>query len=491
MNTVLSAFLDEKVKGNKYLISSVKLNTFNEGLDLLKNGFYSDIFNGYSNEYHTSKVLKDELMNEPLFCMSSVGYNGSLEDVWDLLNHNCLTAVNIDPEILDQAMVDYCFSKEPCLIYFLDKKFQTTQNVLGIIKKEPLLLEFVREDLKTYKLCNLAFKLDKRIVKYTPKELIDDAIIHELKAEKELYLLNYIPSDFWDNELITTQMVINPRSTVRDTIHEYLLINDISGLKEMVDSVVNNRDLIDLKNIDPVIYQNHSFMSFIYAYYDVNPDILSVLNIQTAPTEIHNLMVRTGYLDNWGVNDIPERLWRNSYNVIYESKSILAYKYPKKLESVPAMHKDYWLKNWIELKKSNFENLPDLPSFLVTKKAIEDADTFAEIYETRLSTQIMMNGDITVEGLSKLNPSNVSIDELNHIKVNIPQEVLTELQKKDSFWFAVKIEDNSINKVEALRFATDYPNLTAALPTNILEDDEFVEQLATASPKAHSYLLRR
>lgn len=491
MNCVISNFLNEKVLKNKLVISAIRLQDFNEGVSFLKNEFFSDQFGGYAESYHSSKTLKEDLKKEPLLARSSKKYVGSIEDVWELLESNCISAINIESSILDKAMYDYCIKKEPCLIYFLDKKHQDTKNTVDTIKKEPLLLEFVREDLKTYKLCNLAFSLDKRCIKFIPIELIGHEIKESISNERALYILEYVPYEYWNDTLLGNQIEMNPLAAIEYIVKKHILNGNVEEITTIVKSIVENKENIDLKTIDSITCCDPFFVNFVREFYKINPDILEVLNIETAPKEIHDFMIKVGFLDNMDVEAIPDRVWRDCYGTIYqENNSVLAFKYPEKHQSSILFHKEYWVKRWIKLKKEEHENLPQLPSCLVTKEVIEDADLYGEIYKDRLCAQLLMNGDIDFENLNKISRRNASIDELKQIKASIPSDMIVKLQKENAYWLSIKIADNTITTGEAIRFAKENPVLAKQLPRNILENDDFIEGLESESPKSLSYLLK-
>lgn len=489
MNQVIASFIDDQVKENPYLFSVFKLDSFNAGLKKLKNEYYSEKFSGFTDAFNSSEELQKQLIENPFFTLSQEGYHGSTEDIWEILEKNHLAVAQINREYLDQAMVDYCLEKEPRLLFIIPVDFQTTENVIKVIKKHPLLLDLVKDDLRSYKLCNLAFSLDMRVIKYIPQELVSDNILQELSGCKE-YILDFIPSKYWNIDLINAQIALGGNQAINHLVEQYVLLSKYDELSDLFEVVLANKDYFNLKDVDPVIQLHPQFIAFVDYYSSKNPDVFSVLNINTVAKGTHDTMIRMGYIDSIDVNDIPDRLWKESYSAIYEVKSLLAFKYPKKYESIPSLNKSYWLNHWIELKKSGVTDLPYIPSYMVTQDAIEDADTFGEIYESRLSTQLMMDGNLSIESLSQINSENTSIVELKRLAENIESNVLSELQKQHVFWLGVKIPDASITKEEAIRFAIHHPYLLAQLPTTFIKDEDFQVSIKEQSPKTYSYLLK-
>lgn len=483
MNQKIVEFFSGLVENsNLYLFNKFLLEN-SEKYNLIKNKFYSEINNSFSASYNNSDQHWVDIEGRPfLNKVPDVKIKGLTHEIWTLIKRNPFTIIQVDESRLDQEMVDFALEQEPILVCFIPNQFITHKNAFKAVEYEPLFLEYIPESLKTYKIVNQALSSNIRAIKFTPDSLITEAIIHELESCDE-FILDFIPYHIWNDKIWLKQSGIDYTKTFKACMDLSIINNDGSIFELYMNGI---RDVERLWGIfgacDPNTYQSQLFIELVdrellkypksINFFDM--DFLSIQNYKTA--------IKVG-----AINYIPLHLWEVLYSTVFDTQSKLIYTMPTRYKGLAIRHAKFWVESWLKLDDGDKEKYP-LQGFFITPEIIENDDMWLKLYETRHLTKLIMENKVNdIEAMLTVNEENTSIVEMQRARTNIEENVVTELFKKNAYWYFI-LPENEKTLANSLKLLTNYPHLVNELPTNIKTMDDFEQEVRKTNREAISHL---
>lgn len=433
----------------------------------LRNKFYNPSNSAFNLHYLNSKDFIEDMAKNPLY----LGYlpEGvySENDVWDLISNNFYSVLTLDESYLTDKIYTACVMRDPRLIGLLPDYFQTTEIIVHAIKKEPMVLEFVRDDLLLFYICKIAVQLNWEAIKYVPTEIIDDEILSIVLSNNDAFILDKVDHSKITQEVLTDQLSNFPiqGSTYLVDTH---LIEDVVKLEILIHFMSNLTSYSPkffFKNCDPQVLLHHNKKNAFCALMQVKPDWIQYLDPSYINEEIFQIALK---------NNI--RLELDSINYRKEFFGIIYHVNKKAFIDVPLDRisniGDERVKDMIlEAIEDGWFN--EIPSHFFTKNIIKHPELSDILPEYRKEIEIVQDQVVDFDLLLKM---DCSVDEYLLLSEKIPSNFAEQFIEKHIESYA-GLKDADKTKAWTISFLSKYPNKVSEIPHRLKEQSSFMQTL--------------
>lgn len=483
MNSALKAFIKSQVDSLPSIVRDFPAIYVDERLKELKISEYFDENNLKVNlGYFDTKDHLDDCVKEPFWFIAMGKYRGQPAPIWEAIKANPLVLAAIESESQTKAMVEYCLNKHPTLIAYANRDLIDRDFAQKIIEAEPMLFEFLPDSLKNYKNAMLAFEANNLVVSQLPLELIDSGVKSKL-LNSEKFLLNHIPYDVWDTDLLANQINLDPPQGMKISIEQSVVRGDYV-LFEMIVNSVNANDInagVITHFVDKGLFHSENMIAMLNHYFNKRPESHILFDLKY----LNSANIIT-LIDLNADIKLPVTHWDLVYKHIYNNSSPIAFQMTNEQAYLITNHQSKWVSVWVALNKGREEKNYLHPVFLNTD-IIHDEDIWSNIYDSRLIYKLQKNYQLAdIEALKTINTENTHPIEITKIKNELTPELKLELFGHDAiWWFALNAED--LTEENTLIFMKKYPHLSSCVPSYLLTSD-FKAKAINEEPQLQEYL---
>src|SRR5690606_37995547 len=197
----------------------------------------------------------DQIRKNPLYLGYIPPQIFNENDIWDLINANPISIINLDDSYIQPNMYATAVMIEPRLLGLLNESHQTVDVVSEVIKKVPMALQYVRDDLKFFYICQKAVSLDWRAIEFVPPNIIDSKLIEIASKDEDAFLLDKVDRSKLDADFYVDQLMRFPIEGATHVIAANLVNNEqrINELMYFIENLNAYAPQFIFDNCDPKI----------------------------------------------------------------------------------------------------------------------------------------------------------------------------------------------------------------------------------------------
>ncbi|NNH76492.1 hypothetical protein HLH17_02090 [Acinetobacter sp. ANC 5380] len=470
---------DELLQKKVIYPTSVKpLYANNTQKEYVKNRFYDPNNLSFSIYYLNSNEFLEDMKKNPLF----LGYipNGSCNenDVWDLISNNPYSILSLDEEYITEQIYTACVMHDPRLLGLLPDYLQTPDLVFHAVSKEPLILQFVRDDLRLFYICKAAVQKNWEAIKYVPKDIIDEDIIDLALKDSSAFILDLVEHSQITSEIYVKQLMAFPTDGATHLITTHLVEN-IDKLKELI-YLIENLDSYApqfiFKNCDPKILSHNSKHEALCGLLQVKPEWIQYLDNCIIDTDIFKIAMNKG---------IDLKL--DAINYKKEFFEIIFYANKKAYLNVPKSR--FNSIGSARIKATIIEAIDEgwineVPNYFFTYEILEDDDLRDLLSQHREETALIKQN---VLDFDKLLNANCSACEYSLLHTKIPSSIVEQFMSKHVDAYA-GLEDSDKTLEFTKAFLKEYPNQISHIPSKFRNNEEVMRDLVADNFHLNRYL---
>lgn len=448
--------------------------------DYTSNRYYEPSNRSFNIFYLKSPEFIKDIKKNPLFLGSIPADIFNENDIWDLINTNPISIIGIDESYIQPNMYATAVMLEPRLLGLLNDRFQTIDVVSSVVKKQPMALEHVRDDLKYFYVCQAAVSLDWRAIKFVPSDIIDSKLLEIVQKNEDAFLLDKIDRSKLDSNFYIDQLVQFPIEGATHVIAANL-VNNVSQINDLI-HLIENLDAYApefiFDNCDPKILMHHEKHDALAYLFSQRPQWIQYLKPHFVTDEIFKIALE---------NDVFPKLeslsWSGEMIALAFSTNKKAY-INLPLDRLKSVGITRITKTIEEAIQEGWVN--QLPKYFFTDEVVNNQDLRQILIGHRAPFAYLMtqNHKLDWERLINL---ECSVAEYRLLNQSIPTELADQFfEKYIESYIALADEDKTLERT--IKFLKIYPNEVRVIPKKIKDNSEVLNQIIKDNPMIGRYL---
>ena len=470
---------DELLQKKVIYPTSIKpLYASNTQKKYIDNRFYDTNNLSFNINYLNSQNFLNDMKENPLFLGYIPHEICNDNDVWDLISNNPYSVLALDEAYITEKIYTACVMYDPRLLGLLPDHYQTVDIVFNAIQKEPLVLQFVRDDLRLFYICKAAVRSNWEAIKFIPRNIIDEEIIELALMNPNAFILDAVGRSQITSEIFVQQLLNFPIEGATHLITTHLVEN-IERLKELIyliENLDNYAPEFIFKNCDPKILTHASKQAALYGLLQAKPEWIIHLDNCIIDQNIFKIALENGIKLNLDAIN-----YKNSFlSAIYELNKKAYLDVPKSRFNaigntrIKSMIIDAVDNNWFH----------EIPSYFFTADILSDEELHELLYQNRKEVQLVRQQVVDFE---KLLASNCSIDEYLLLSERIPHEMVNQFMSKHVEAYAgLEDSDKTIDLTKS--FLSEYPERISLIPHRLKNNEQIMRELISDNFHLNRYL---
>lgn len=259
--------------------------------------YYNPNDSSFTFQFLRSDLYLEFLRTKPLMVSNLPSVYYSENELWMLLQQNVYSILTMPVAELTKEMYIYAIGKDPMLFAFLGTKHQTIEIVKYIIDLEPLLLEFVDDDLRYYWLCEAAVTKNWQAIIHVPTaDVLDSGIIEKALAHKDAFIIDKVPNQFLTQEIYSRHFNQFPKESINAIVSSLLNERDVGLLINLMETTENFEASRLFKEVDPKIICSNEREKALLKMFAEKPQWIYLINPVAITKSIFQQSLENGEL---------------------------------------------------------------------------------------------------------------------------------------------------------------------------------------------------
>lgn len=463
-------------------------NIYNE---YITNRFYEPSHRSFSIYFLKTTEFLEKIKRNPLFTGYIPPEIFNENDIWDLVNTNPLCLINIDASYIQPKMYTTAIMLEPRLLGLLPENLQTPEIVQEVINKKPLALQYVRDDLKYYYICQQAVSLDWRALQFVPPSIVDKNLIDIAKQNDDAFLLDIVERDkLNDLDFYISQLVRFPIEGATHLIATNL-VNKIIETDQLVPDQNKINDLIYFiehldtyapqfifQNCDPKILMHPDKYEPLITLLSRRPEWITHLNPCLITQDIFEIAIQNNVYPKLESLNWTGPIIASAYTLNKKSFIHLPYNRLRAVGSDRITHTvEEALENgWVD----------QLPHYFFIDEVVNNEELRPSLIKKRESFSYLIN-NLDNPDWDHLLSFDYSLAEYRLLKTTIPTEKASSFFEKNiESYVSFENEAKTIDRTEI--FLKKYPNEVRSIPREIQQNKALMSKIIESNPLVARYL---
>lgn len=448
--------------------------------EYLSNPFYDPNNRAFNIYYLNSAEFVDQIKKNPLYLGYIPPQIFNENDIWDLIKANPISIINLDDSYIQPNMYATAVMLEPRLLGLLSESHQTVDIVSEVIKKEPLALQYVRDDLKFFYICQKAVSLDWRAIEFVPTNIIDSKIIEIARQNEDAFLLDKVERSKLDSDFYVEQLIRFPLEGATHVIAANLVSNEqrINELMYFIENLNAYAPQFIFDNCDPKILMHHEKYEALIYMLNKRPEWIQYLKPRFITKDIFEIAISNDIYPKLESVNWTGEIIASAYNINKKAFINLP------VDRIASVGSDRITETIVEAIKNGW--VEQLPKYMFTDEVVNNIDIRPDLIGNRPPFAYLVTQGHNLDWERVIN-LDCSVAEMRMLKQTIPTE-MTEVffAKYIESYIAMADTDKTLERTEI--FLIKYPNEIRSIPKKFQDDPLIMKQLIKANPLIGRYL---
>lgn len=444
------------------------------------NRFYDPSNRAFNIYFLKSADFISEIKKNPLFLGYVPPEVFNENDVWDLIYANPLCLINLDDSYIQPKMYATAVMLEPRLLGLLNEFHQTKEIVQEVINKQPLALQYVRDDLKYFYICQKAVSLDWRAIEFVPPNIIDSKIIEIAKESEDAFLLDKIDRSKLDADFYIEQLIKFPIEGATHLIAANLIPNQhrINELIYFIENLDSYSPQYIFDNCDPKVLMHHEKYEAFVHLFSQKPEWIVHLQPCFITKDIFEIAIQNDVYPKLESFNWTGEIIASAYTLNKKAFRYLPY---NRLKSVGA---DRIVQTVAEAIKEGW--IDQLPKYFFIDEVVNNEELRQSLLGSRESFAYLITQADKLDW-DQLQKFDCSIDEYRLLKQSIPTDKASIFFEKNvESYIAFTDDAKTIDRTEI--FLKKYPSQVRSIPRETQQNHVLMSKLIENNPIISRYL---
>lgn len=448
--------------------------------EYLSNPFYDPNNRAFNIYYLNSNEFVDQIRKNPLYLGYIPPQIFNENDIWDLINANPISIINLDDSYIQPNMYATAVMIEPRLLGLLNESHQTVDVVSEVIKKVPMALQYVRDDLKFFYICQKAVSLDWRAIEFVPPNIIDSKLIEIASKDEDAFLLDKVDRSKLDADFYVDQLMRFPIEGATHVIAANLVNNEqrINELMYFIENLNAYAPQFIFDNCDPKILMHHEKYDALVYMLSQRPQWIEYLKPRFITKEIFEIALNNGIYPKLESINWTGDLIASAFNLNKRAYVNLP------VDRVNAVGVERLTQTIVEAIQNGWVN--ELPKYVFIDEVVNNLDLRPDLIGQRPELAYLVTQAHNIEWDRVLN-LDCSVAEMRLLNDPIPTELAAEFfDRYVESYVALADKDKTLERTEI--FLKKYPNEIRSLPKTMQQNYSMMRNLLTGNPLLGRYL---
>lgn len=440
--------------------------------------YYNSNDSTFTFQFLRSDLYLEILRSKPLMVSNLPSVYFSENELWMLLEQNVYSILTMPIGELTGEMYLYAIGKDPMLFAFLGTKYQTIEIVKYIVDLEPLMLEFVDDDLRYYWLCESAVTKNWEAIKHVPSaDVLDIGIIEKALQHKDAFIIDKVPNSFLTQDIYTRHFKEHPKESIDAIVSSLLNERDVDLLINLMESTENFEAGRVFREVNPKIISSSEREKALLKMLSIRPHWIHLIDPVAITQNMFELALRNNELValtplTWSADMIT-----SAYNT--NQKAFI---------NIPISRMgNIGAERIYQIMLSAIEGgwIDQLPHYFFVSALIDNENAHSLLMEHRPQyAMVVANGNDF--NFDVLNESDFSVDEL--LRVNVKATEINEqlLDRNIANYVVLSEADKTIER--SIKFLKVYPHHFEQVPEKYFENKDDALHIIDAAPMVCRYL---
>lgn len=448
--------------------------------EYLSNPFYDPNNRAFNIYYLNSNEFVDQIRKNPLYLGYIPPQIFNENDIWDLINANPISIINLDDSYIQPNMYATAVMIEPRLLGLLNESHQTVDVVSEVIKKVPMALQYVRDDLKFFYICQKAVSLDWRAIEFVPPNIIDSKLIEIASKDEDAFLLDKVDRSKLDADFYVDQLMRFPIEGATHVIAANLVNNEqrINELMYFIENLNAYAPQFIFDNCDPKILMHHEKYDALVYMLSQRPQWIEYLKPRFITKEIFEIALNNGIYPKLESINWTGDLIASAFNLNKRAYVNLP------VDRVNAVGVERLTQTIVEAIQNGW--VDELPKYVFIDEVVNNLDLRPDLIGQRPELAYLVTQAHNIEWDRVLN-LDCSVAEIRLLNDPIPTELAAEFfDRYVESYVALADKDKTLERTEI--FLKKYPNEIRSLPKTMQQNYSMMRNLLTGNPLLGRYL---
>jgi len=448
--------------------------------EYLSNPFYDPNNRAFNIYYLNSNEFVDQIRKNPLYLGYIPPQIFNENDIWDLINANPISIINLDDSYIQPNMYATAVMIEPRLLGLLNESHQTVDVVSEVIKKVPMALQYVRDDLKFFYICQKAVSLDWRAIEFVPPNIIDSKLIEIASKDEDAFLLDKVDRSKLDADFYVDQLMRFPIEGATHVIAANLVNNEqrINELMYFIENLNAYAPQFIFDNCDPKILMHHEKYDALVYMLSQRPQWIEYLKPRFITKEIFEIALNNGIYPKLESINWTGDLIASAFNLNKRAYVNLP------VDRVNSVGVERLTQTIVEAIQNGW--VDELPKYVFIDEVVNNLDLRPDLIGQRPELAYLVTQAHNIEWDRVLN-LDCSVAEMRLLNDPIPTELAAEFfDRYVESYVALADKDKTLERTEI--FLKKYPNELRSLPKTMQQNYSMMRNLLTGNPLLGRYL---
>lgn len=448
--------------------------------EYLSNPFYDPNNRAFNIYYLNSNEFVDQIRKNPLYLGYIPPQIFNENDIWDLINANPISIINLDDSYIQPNMYATAVMIEPRLLGLLNESHQTVDVVSEVIKKVPMALQYVRDDLKFFYICQKAVSLDWRAIEFVPPNIIDSKLIEIASKDEDAFLLDKVDRSKLDADFYVDQLMRFPIEGATHVIAANLVNNEqrINELMYFIENLNAYAPQFIFDNCDPKILMHHEKYDALVYMLSQRPQWIEYLKPRFITKEIFEIALNNGIYPKLESINWTGDLIASAFNLNKRAYVNLP------VDRVNSVGVERLTQTIVEAIQNGW--VDELPKYVFIDEVVNNLDLRPDLIGQRPELAYLVTQAHNIEWDRVLN-LDCSVAEMRLLNDPIPTELAAEFfDRYVESYVALADKDKTLERTEI--FLKKYPNEIRSLPKTMQQNYSMMRNLLTGNPLLGRYL---
>ncbi len=448
--------------------------------EYLSNPFYDPNNRAFNIYYLNSNEFVDQIRKNPLYLGYIPPQIFNENDIWDLINANPISIINLDDSYIQPNMYATAVMIEPRLLGLLNESHQTVDVVSEVIKKVPMALQYVRDDLKFFYICQKAVSLDWRAIEFVPPNIIDSKLIEIASKDEDAFLLDKVDRSKLDADFYVDQLMRFPIEGATHVIAANLVNNEqrINELMYFIENLNAYAPQFIFDNCDPKILMHHEKYDALVYMLSQRPQWIEYLKPRFITKEIFEIALNNGIYPKLESINWTGDLIASAFNLNKRAYVNLP------VDRVNAVGVERLTQTIVEAIQNGW--VDELPKYVFIDEVVNNLDLRPDLIGQRPELAYLVTQAHNIEW-DRVQNLDCSVAEMRLLNDPIPTELAAEFfDRYVESYVALADKDKTLERTEI--FLKKYPNEIRSLPKTMQQNYSMMRNLLTGNPLLGRYL---
>ncbi|WP_436658813.1 hypothetical protein [Acinetobacter sp. P1(2025)] len=437
-----------------------------------ENPFFEPSSGAFRKVFLRSELFFDLMKELPNYIVELPFDYYSQQELWLLLKNNPISILSFTPEMITEAMFAYAVSKDERLFAFLPPEFQTQEIAVDVIKKEPLLLAYVRDDLLFYYLCRIAVEKNWETLQFVPMSIMDSQLIQIADSQPTAFLLDWLENSDITPQLYNKCMKLDPIRTANFLVEKFLTVDDVPYFIQAVtvNSVVTPE--LALEHGSLALFSSPSKIKPLVMLFELQPTWIEYLHPSCITPEMLQAVIAKGV-----VPTLPDVNWTAElvYAAYNENKQSIL-NIPR--EKLLVLGVDRFVMLFNEAVRDGW--VEKIPNHFFIEEIVADSENKQALLEFRFPFSHIVNTAHDFDWNTLLD-LDASIDELLILDQKAPHELAESLFNAHVENYVI-LNDADKTLDRTIAFLEKYSDKIELVPNHILKDPKSYQAIVNEYP---------